>query len=80
MKKSSGGSSSPIGRCFAGFAIAAGFTFLGVLFSTRGHDIRGDLVTACIAAPMVGFVVGILSLFGKRILQFFMAFFTQMPL
>lgn len=65
MKKTPKDSSGPIERFFSGFFLATFVTFLGVLFSTRGVALKEDFPTACIAAPITGIVVGVLSAFGK---------------
>jgi hypothetical protein len=80
MKKTAKDTSGPIRRFFAGFFLTTFVTFLGVLHSTRGVALKEDFLTACIASPITGTVVGILSAFGKKVLQFSIAFFTQAPL
>ena len=62
---------SPWGRLAAGFAIGALFTFFGLL-------LYGDSFSdSCLAAFFFGFICGILSAFGKKMLQFIVTLFTE---
>ena len=71
--------STPGQRFIAGFGVAAVCSFGGILFMTRGREFGSDFVAACIAAPMIGLLVGMLSAAWKPLYDFFAAFFKVMP-
>lgn len=61
------------GRFFAGFGLAAFFTFLGLGMYPAGRD----WLEAIPAALVVGSAVGAISAWGKRCFAFFFELFTR---
>ena len=65
---------SPRTRFVIGFSIAALLTFFGFFLYSGGS--KDEFLESSTAAVICGFVVGLLSAFGKKWLSFFLEFFT----
>ncbi len=76
-KKESESTLGPIGRFLVGSLMSGGITFFSIFI--YGQSAAEAATSAGIAALVIGVIVGLLSAFGRRLFQFFVAWFTHMP-